>query len=252
MIPSYTTIAHFPRNTRGRDLICGDVHGCISKLCSALDGIGFKPDAGDRLFLTGDLIDRGPESHMAIGLLGMPGVFSVFGNHELACAMSMSGELPDFRHLRGYGAAWFYALSQQQKAMFVAAFTSMMPLAIEIETDGGLVGVIHADCPFPTWAMLRERLQAPGLDQMMLMACVEDRGRWETSDTRGIPDLRALVVGHTPVAEGLQLGNVIFNDRYAWAQGGLANNPFVFIDAATLQPVVAPAVPLNFEGARNG
>lgn len=244
MTPSYCNIARFPRNTRGRDLIGGDVHGCISKLCTALDSIGFNPEAGDRLFLPGDLVDRGPESHMALGLLGMPGVFSTIGNHEIACCLALDGAISTEFHVRTYSSSWFYRLSREQQAMMVSAFSTMMPLAFEIETDGGLVGVIHADCPFPTWEHLRHHVASRGVDQMVLGACLEDRVRWETGNRAGIPDLRALVVGHTPIAEGLQLGNVIFNDRHAWHQGGLSNQPFVFIDAATLQPVRPAAVAL--------
>ena len=56
-----TPIQRFTRNTTGRDLIVGDIHGCFGRLANALTLIDFDP-ARDRLFSVGDLVDRGPDS----------------------------------------------------------------------------------------------------------------------------------------------------------------------------------------------
>jgi serine/threonine protein phosphatase 1 len=57
-------LQHFGRNTAGRDLIVGDIHGCFARLQVALDELGFDPER-DRLFSVGDLVDRGPDSEVA-------------------------------------------------------------------------------------------------------------------------------------------------------------------------------------------
>ncbi|WP_194726085.1 metallophosphoesterase [Noviherbaspirillum malthae] len=75
-------IQSFTRNTRGRDLIVGDVHGCFSALQAHLDVLGFDPEV-ERLFCTGDLVDRGAESDLAKEWLSnKPWFYTVRGNHE--------------------------------------------------------------------------------------------------------------------------------------------------------------------------
>lgn len=66
-------------NTRGRDLIVPDLHGCPQMLLDELDRLNFDPTV-DRVFLLGDLIDRGPNSLDALRLLRT--MKSVRGNHE--------------------------------------------------------------------------------------------------------------------------------------------------------------------------
>lgn len=67
-------------NRKGEDYLIGDVHGNSDCLGSIIDSL--QPD--DRLFITGDLIDRGKDSCGVIfQLLQEKRVFSVLGNHEL-------------------------------------------------------------------------------------------------------------------------------------------------------------------------
>ncbi|MBV1776574.1 metallophosphoesterase [Burkholderiaceae bacterium DAT-1] len=75
-------VAFVPHNAVGRDFIVGDLHGCRHELFELLGRVGFRPEAGDRLFATGDLIDRGPDSPGCLALLRQPWFFTVIGNHE--------------------------------------------------------------------------------------------------------------------------------------------------------------------------
>ena len=74
---------HFGRNEIGRDWVCGDMHGHFKLLLAVLKEADI--DLGvDRLFLLGDLIDRGPHSADLLSwVLQTNNVFSVMGNHEL-------------------------------------------------------------------------------------------------------------------------------------------------------------------------
>jgi hypothetical protein len=70
-----------PANFDGRDFLIGDLHGCFDELMKLLNHVKFDENK-DRLFSTGDLIDRGPKSYKALELLKKDWFFSVLGNHE--------------------------------------------------------------------------------------------------------------------------------------------------------------------------
>lgn len=70
-----------PANYEGRDFLIGDLHGCYDELIKLLNYVKFNSQF-DRLFATGDLIDRGPKSSECLDLLSKPWFFSVLGNHE--------------------------------------------------------------------------------------------------------------------------------------------------------------------------
>lgn len=73
---------HLPANTQGRDFVVGDLHGCLQSLNKALDTVGFDKSI-DRLFVTGDLIDRGFHSIECLKLIQEDWFYSIMGNHEL-------------------------------------------------------------------------------------------------------------------------------------------------------------------------
>lgn len=68
-------------NYEGRDFLIGDLHGCYDELMKLLEYVKFD-ERFDRVFATGDLIDRGPKSEDCLKLLSKPWFFSVLGNHE--------------------------------------------------------------------------------------------------------------------------------------------------------------------------
>lgn len=230
-------IRRFARNESGRDLIVGDVHGCFGKLRAALEAVGFDPDEGDRLFSVGDLVDRGPESAEALEWLGQPWFAAVAGNHEDMAAGFCADLVPRDLYAMN-GGAWLIGMTPAERLPFADACAAL-PVAIELETAAGLVCLVHADCPRPTWSGFRAALEAGGSEAEH----VGEMARWSrdrigTGDRVGVPDVRAVVVGHTPVERPVALGNVYHIDTGAWLQGGQSPRVFTILDAATLAPAV--------------
>lgn len=62
----------------------GDVQGCYGELCRILERVDFNP-AQDRLWLVGDLINRGRENLQVLRLIMSfgPSAVTVLGNHDL-------------------------------------------------------------------------------------------------------------------------------------------------------------------------
>lgn len=230
----------FTRNTSGRDLIVGDVHGHFTKLQQDLDTIGFDPDR-DRLFSVGDLVDRGPESAQVLDWLQKPWFFAVRGNHEQMAIDYFDG-FGDERIYAANGGGWNIS-SPRDRQCEIAEWFNGLPVAIEIETSRGLVGIVHADCPTQSWRTLRQRLlHGTGIMQdAFVQTCLWSRSRIGMMHGDGVDDIRAVVVGHTPVKHWTSLGNVIYIDTGAWIPEGRGGGRFTLLDAETLQPIPLPA-----------
>ena len=73
----------------------GDLQGCYAPFCSLLEQIGFAPQT-DRLWLAGDLVNRGPDSHAVINRLytWRDRVQIVLGNHDLYALARWAGVIP--------------------------------------------------------------------------------------------------------------------------------------------------------------
>lgn len=234
-----TMIQRFEINTAGRDLIVGDIHGCFTRLRSHLDRLAFDPTR-DRLFSVGDLVDRGPESDAALEWLAFPWFHAVQGNHEdMAIRWGRPGCRMDGDLYMRNGGGWNVGNPPELRAEFSAAFDAL-PLAIELETEFGLLGIVHAECPFADWADLRVACtaeMAPKYMKMLRESILWSRDRIEEQRHDEVAGVRAVVVGHTPVERMTSLGNTIYIDTGAVFRG----RDFTIIDAHTLKAVCRPA-----------
>lgn len=217
-------IKRFARNVHGRDIAVGDVHGHFTRLQQALDAYGFDPSK-DRLFLVGDLVDRGPECRNALDWLAKPWVHSVRGNHDDYVVRFDTCDVENWIY---NGGSWFAGLSRFEQLEFAAQFREL-PFAIEVMTPRGMVGLVHADCPVDNWRDLLGALDSKNVRN----ACMWSRTRVEQGDEREVEGITAVVVGHTPLKVPALLGNVYHIDTGGWlpSDGGY----FTLLDLQTLE-----------------
>lgn len=220
-------IKRFAVNTKGRDFAVGDIHGHFTKLQAAIDAVGFDP-AVDRLFSVGDMVDRGPESDQAIEWLAKPWFHAVRGNHEQMIIDAQRHAGTDMHFING--GAWFYSLPPDER-MSIADALADLPLAIEVETADGLIGIVHADCPYLDWSEMVAALEGGDAEAEHVSAiCQWSRRRIQAEDATCVTGVRAVVVGHTPLRQSAVLGNVYHIDTAAW-MGGY----FTLLNLHTLQ-----------------
>lgn len=226
MTPGNSRVRRFPLNARGRDFAVGDIHGHFSRLDAALAAVRFAPDR-DRLFSVGDLVDRGPESRDVLAWLDRPWFHAICGNHDLmTLRRAMSDPIPDVDH-RLHGGAWLDACDGDTQAR-IAARLNALPLAIEVETPQGLVGLVHADFPYDNWQAIHGAAFSADDED----ACLWSIDRYRMQYAQPVRNVRAVVHGHMTLRKPAQLGNVYYIDTGGWQDGGR----FTLLDLHTLKP----------------
>ena len=206
-------VARYARNVSGRDFVVGDIHGMFTHLRSLLDEIGFDPDA-DRLFSVGDLVDRGPESAAALDWLAHAWFHACRGNHEQFVVDSDDPVQYDL-WINHNGGGWWLDLDETARARFREVFAGL-PLAIEVETASGVVGIIHADVPpLVPWNRFMELLQARDHDAALYALWSRNRvqGAGPRLPVRG--GVERVYCGHTPTRTTITIENVHYIDTGA-------------------------------------
>ena len=240
--PIHALVHRYPPNENGgRDFAVGDIHGHFTRLQAALDAAGFDPEK-DRLFSVGDLVDRGPECRDVLDWLAKPWFRPVRGNHDDYVCRFDTCDVDNWVY---NGGAWFAGLAWDEQREFAAQFRDL-PVAIEVETDAGLVAIVHADCPFASWGELIGELQSPESAKRLKLVkntLMWSRSRIENDERSHVEGLRALVCGHTPLRHPVALGNVYHIDTAGWLpeRGGY----FTLLNLSTLETI--PPMPAKLE-----
>ncbi|MFL9891061.1 MULTISPECIES: metallophosphoesterase [Paraburkholderia] len=233
MQQTFVPVRRFKKNTSGRDFVVGDLHGCFTRLRRELEASQFDRSR-DRVFAVGDLVDRGFESPAVLDVVRRYDIQSVRGNHEdsiVRWRLCDAGE----GFVRANGGGWLLDMTGDEEAIdAIVAYMAALPYAIEIETDFGLVGIVHANVPLRSWSRTVEALMQEGIDGKIRRKLIWDRSRWNLRQEKGFGSMRrvaarvlkglksgrgdacgwvegvaAVIVGHTPSAEPKVSHNVI-------------------------------------------
>lgn len=196
----------FKRNTKGKDYVVGDLHGCYDMLMDQLDDLCFNFES-DRLFCCGDLIDRGDKSLECLMLMYEPWFFSVRGNHEQMMIDYYVHQQPDGGCWHYNGGVWELDENPIDMKMWASEADYLLPYQIEIDES---IGIIHADIG-SSW---KEVSESNGSTHN----CLWDRSRIKNPSIYGdsVEGIKKLYVGHTPTVEGkVVIGNVHYMDSGA-------------------------------------
>lgn len=217
-----------PINKLGIDYIVGDIHGCFDELDEVLEIIGFTE--GDRLFCVGDLIDRGATSERCFEYLDKPWFYSVLGNHEYFSMMYLNDELDEAIY-NTYGGKWLTSQKERYAEKVLDYFTNL-PLAIELDTPSGKIGIVHSDVQDDDWeefkTYINKIVSQTQLNNATLSVTLR-RDRFKGPSNKEIKNLDYLVHGHIYIQSPRMVGNTIYLET-----GIVFNGAFSILNTTTL------------------
>jgi len=217
------------RGYKGRLLYCSDVHGHFDLLGTELRNMAFSPGNGDLLFSGGDWIDRGPQSGDVLKWLNKTWVHSVQGNHE---DMHIQAFQSNYNYqvcynaatLAQHGGLWAFTMldEEPEKLGQIINRFEELPIAMELLTDWGTVGIIHADVPYSSWESFKNVTRTE-FENHILGEAQWSRRRYKGRDVRGVDSVDLVLVGHTPTRSTKveQLGNVVYTDAGTIRSGNI-------------------------------
>ncbi|GAA5235262.1 hypothetical protein GCM10025795_35270 [Verticiella sediminum] len=138
---------------------------------------------------------------------------------------AIGNPIPDLDH-RAHGGEWLDACVSDIRER-IAACLSALPLAIEVETPLGLVGMVHADFPYDDWYAIH----GDGFSQEDENACLWSIDRYRAQYAQPVRNVRAVVHGHMTLRKPMKLGNVYYIDTGGWQDAGR----FTLLDLHTLK-----------------
>lgn len=223
-----TAVARFAPNTRGRDFVCGDIHGGWYLVEQALAECAFD-EQRDRLFCVGDLVDRGPESARFPEFLDRDWFHAIVGNHEqMALRAVLNGDHEARMVWSMNGGDWIMDISPQHGRAMVEQLAGL-PLAIELQGRGTEPVVLaHAGIHGNDWSRARQTLMDAGDAHQVsepMHTLLWDRSRIQYGDDSIIHGARHVFHGHTVLKDVITLGNRTYLDL-----GSVMTGRFAILD----------------------
>ncbi len=236
-------IQYLFKNNKGRDFVCGDLHGCFDLLEEKLAEVSFDPQL-DRLFSVGDIIDRGIYSEKALDYLNESWFYCIRGNHEQMFLDWCTEDTPVFRndafrfhiHNGGIWIADYLGIHIQKLAddihrdepiseiypalnIWIEAIKKL-PYAIEIKSSTKKIGIVHAEIPEQVkWPSLEAELNKTNVLYSILFS-----RKYIFSSKRKkyrIDGVDEIYCGHTIVDIPQKKGNINYIDTGAYSNHNL-------------------------------
>lgn len=223
---------HYERNRHGRDFVIGDIQGYFKRLEHVLKQVQFNPDK-DRLFSTGDIVNRGPESQDCLDWLDKPWFHPVRGNHEQRAIAYGEGSWTDTQDFHECGGQWMIDMAPDDRLPYAQRLAEI-PIALEVDTPNGLVGVIHSEVFANDWSRMREELESTKHDKEITAVrslAMWSRKKFEGDNHEHVKNIETVFVGHTTVIRPRMMGNVMYIDCAGWTENGY----FALVDMHTLE-----------------
>lgn len=240
-------VLRLPLNQNGRDFVVGDIHGHFELFEQLLERVNFD-DSCDRILSVGDAIDRGPESDRNMEYYEKHWFYSVLGNHEAMLIGSMKRVYGLYELWMHNGGEWSEMVSEPE-LLEMAKFYETLPQVIDVETNHGHVGVVHADVPpnlpWMEFLKLLEANKLPERDMKILLWSRETYKKLRmlqeypgAMQETQIADVHRVFVGHSIVKTPACYGNVMFIDTGAYTTGKLSavditNDEVIIVDSGT-------------------
>lgn len=206
---------YFPENHAGRDFVIGDLHGMFHTLEVMLDRLEFN-HSQDRLFSVGDLIDRGPQSASVTHYLEQPWFHAIQGNHEQLLLQSITSASVFKAWTERAGGKWWLQLTDTERVK-VKEMIMALPMAFEVATATGQIGIVHADIPIGlSWQHFVKGLQTDvELQQHAQWSRIRHRHVTASESVPKVSGIDLLVVGHSIVDKPLFAANLCYLDTGA-------------------------------------
>lgn len=196
---------NLPFNDKGRDFAISDLHGCYDELMQKMRDVSFDKSL-DRLFSSGDLVDRGDKSFECLKLIVEPWFYSVMGNHEKMMCQAL---LESDREYEGIwlmnGGEWYNETPLVELMEYVRE-ASELPYSIKVGDGPNSYGFVHTD-PCSDWNDITD----PLIEDIILWG----RNRVSQMSESLVKNIGTVYCGHTPRSEVVRLGNVVFIDTGA-------------------------------------
>ncbi len=236
-------IEYLFKNNKGRDFVCGDLHGCFELLEEKLTEVNFDRQH-DRLFSVGDIIDRGPSSEKALEYLHKSWFHCIRGNHEQMFLDWCTEDTPVYRndafrfhiHNGGTWLADYLGIHIQKLAddmhedepitklypvliPWVDAIKKL-PYAIEIKSRKKKTGIVHAEIPeHISWPSLEAELNKTRVLYSILFSRKYIHSSKKTKyRIKGVDEIYC---GHTIVDTPQKKGNINYIDTGAYSYNNL-------------------------------
>lgn len=162
---TFNKLVHYEQNTRGRDFVVGDLHGCIEPLAAMMQVLQFDATV-DRMFSVGDLVDRGPNSLACAQLIYEPWFYAVQGNHEMMMWEAVINKSREANQIWLSNGGMWHISENPTELKDAAADIKNLPLVITVGEGDQRFNVVHAEL-IHTRNEDRHSVRVPVTDEMI-------------------------------------------------------------------------------------